>query len=53
MGHRVGSVQKYHYYYYFYLAEAKVNLVECIRNCHESVTDPEKAAGRVTKEEKV
>ncbi|KAL8598182.1 hypothetical protein ACOMHN_043253 [Nucella lapillus] len=33
-------------------AEAKVNLVEYIRLCHESVTDPEKAAGRVSKDEK-
>jgi len=33
-------------------AEAKVGLVECIRNCQESVTDPEKAAGRVAKDEK-
>lgn len=33
-------------------AEAKVNLVEYIRLCQESVTDPEKAGGRVSKEEK-
>ncbi|KAK7094694.1 ankyrin repeat domain-containing protein 45-like isoform X2 [Littorina saxatilis] len=33
-------------------AEAKVNLVESIRICHEAVTDPEKGAGRVTKDEK-
>lgn len=33
-------------------AEAKVNLVEYIRLCQESVTDPEKAGGRVSKDEK-
>ncbi|XP_076436392.1 ankyrin repeat domain-containing protein 45-like [Babylonia areolata] len=33
-------------------AEAKVNLVEYIRLCHESVTDPEKAGHRISKDEK-
>ncbi|KAK7471594.1 hypothetical protein BaRGS_00035757, partial [Batillaria attramentaria] len=33
-------------------AEAKVNLSDYIKLCHESVTDPEKAAGRVAKDEK-
>lgn len=33
-------------------AEAKVALVDCIRNCQENVTDPEKAAGRIAKDEK-
>ena len=30
-----------------------MSLLECIRHCQESVTDPEKAAGRVSKDEKV
>lgn len=33
-------------------AEAKVCLAECIKHCQESVTDPEKAAGRVGKDDK-